>query len=134
MNKPSSLGFLLISLNMLCCSNVAKRFNETIWHDKTERYAISENLVDSCNQLSLITRERNYKRLECIKRIGDNDHFIIAETSNTGVGLNYWIINKDKDGIELLANQIVQGPYNLIDFTNLEKALGIDSLKFQEIK
>jgi len=67
-----------------------------------------------------------------VSKVGDDDHFIIAETTNTNNTVQYWILNKDKDKIELSANQIVEGPFSLTEFTNHKKELKIDSLNFQK--
>lgn len=125
--------FLRFSVCLLSCDEILHRSYKTLWLDKGNHYAIMKNMVDtSCNVLSIITRERNFKRLECVSGIDDDDHFIIAETTNAGKAVQYWIINKDKDKVELVASQIVEGPFNLIDFKAREKELGINNLNFQK--
>lgn len=133
MNTCRLIPILFLSIGMICCRDILKRFNNAVWHDKSEQYAITENMADSCNALSLITRDQSYKRLECVSRIGDDDHFIIAETIHATKVSQYWIINKDKDAIELSANQIVEGPFDLAEFTKREKELGIQDLQFQKL-
>jgi len=130
MSAFRTILILLFSTGMICCRDILKRFNNAVWHDKSGQYAITENMADSCNALSLITRDQNYKRLECVSRIGDDEHFIIAETIHAPKVSQYWIINKDKDAIELSARQIVEGPLNLAELTNREKELGIQDLQF----
>jgi uncharacterized membrane protein YheB (UPF0754 family) len=116
-------------------SNILKRSKESIWLDKSGRYAIIVSTIanlDSCNTLSIITRTQDFKRLDCISKIGDNDQFIIEETKNTQNIVQYWIINKDKDKPELPSNQIVEGPLSLTKFADRKKELKIDSLSFQK--
>ena len=133
MKKDRNLPFLIVSIVICSCHSMATKFNEAIWHDKSGSYVISENMADSCNTLSLITRDQNYMRLKCVMRIGDDDHFIIAETKSVDRGLQYWIINKEKDRIDLTADHITEGPYNLTDFTKREIELGIQNLTFQKV-
>jgi len=129
----ASLIFTL--LKSFSVSNILKRSKESIWLDKSGRYSVIVSTIanlDSCNTLSIITRTQDFKRLDCISKIGDNDQFIIAETRNTQNIVQYWIINKDKDKPELPANQIVEGPLSLTKFTDRKKELKIDSLNFQK--
>jgi hypothetical protein len=90
-----------------------------------------ENMTDTCKILSLITREKDFARLQCITAIADDEHFIIGETVNTNKVLQYWIINKEKDNIKMKADQIVEGPFDLLSFTSRKKELGIAYLNFQ---
>jgi len=116
-------------------NNILKRSKDTIWKDKSGQYAVIISTItslDSCNTLSIITRTQNFRRLDCVSKIGDNDHFIIAETINTKKIEHYWIINKDKDVPELSATQSVEGPFSLEKFNERKKELKIDSLNFQK--
>lgn len=129
------VSVLFTLLKSFSFSNLLRRSKESIWLDKTGHYSIIVSTIsnlDSCNTLSIITRTQDFKRLDCISKIGDNDQFIIAETKNTQNIVQYWIINKDKDRPELPANRIVEGPFSLSEFTNRKEELKIESLNFQK--
>ena len=116
--------------------NILKRSQKSIWNDNSGQYSLivsSITSLDSCNKLSIVTRTNDFKRLDCVSKIGDNEHFIIAETINVKNIAQYWIINKDKDKPELPASQVEEGPLSLTEFTNRKKELKIDTLNFQKI-
>ena len=125
------LILLLLLVSLVCCQDILQRSYKAVWHDKSGRYTIKENMTDTCKILSLITREKDFERLQCITAIADDEHFIIAETVNTNRVLQYWIINKGKDNIKMKADQIVEGPFDLLSFTSRKKELGIAYLNFQ---
>jgi len=147
-NKNKKTGFVIFSILLLACvvfivlflksyslSSILKRSKESIWHDKSGRYSVTESTIttiDTCNVLSLITRNQSFRRLNCISKIGDDEHFIIAETTNANGGLQFWILDKDKDKVGLPANQIIVGPFSLTEFAYQKKQLKIDSLNFQK--
>lgn len=115
--------------------NILKRSQESIWSDKSGQYSVIVSTItslDSCNKLSIVTRTNDLKRLDCVSKIGDNEHFIIAQTINAKNIVQYWIINKDKDKPDLPANQVVEGPLSLTEFANRKKEIKIDSLNFQK--
>lgn len=127
--------FVLLLVKSFGISNILKRSKESIWNDKSGQYSVIVSTItslDSCNTLSRVTRTNDSKRLDCILQIGDNDHFIVAETTNRQNIVQYWIINKAKDKPDLPANQVVEGPFSLTEFTNRKKELKIDSLNFQK--
>jgi len=129
------LSVIFFFIKSISFSSILQRSNESIWVDKSGRYSTSVSTIrslDSCNTLSLITRSQDFKRLNCVSKIGDDDHFIIAETINTDGALAYWILKKDKDKVELSANQAVDGPFTFTEFSNQKKELQIDSLNFQK--
>ena len=147
-NKNKKVATIIYSVLILVCviftlllvkpfgiSNILKRSKESIWSDKSGQYSVIVSTItslDSCNTLSIVTRTNDFKRLDCVSKIGDNEHFIIAETINVKNIVQYWIISKDKDKPDLPANQVVEGPLSLTEFTNRKKELKIDSLNFQK--
>jgi hypothetical protein len=122
--------FFLLS-GSFCCQDILQRSYKAVWHDKSGRYTIKENMTDTCKILSLVTREKDFERLQCLTKVGDDEHFIIAETIDINQVLQYWIINKEKDNIEMKTSQIVEGPFDIIKFTNRKKELGIAKVNFQ---
>ena len=130
--KASKLILAITIITILPgCENLLSKSRETVWLDKNHKYSISNTSidnVDSCNRLSIMTRERNYDRLSCITKVGDNDHFIIVGTKDD----KFWILNKDKDSSNLNPNQILEGPFDSIPFMDRKKQLSIADLDFQK--
>ena len=146
MRKPSRIILVIVLIiivvflivnRILDLKSILKSSHDILWSDKSNKYLVWEysikdlDIHDSCNKLSFVTTEgKEYKRLECIFKIGGNDHFIIAQT-NQNTNIKYWIINKDKDNSKLMPAQIVEGPLDSIQFIIRKREFNINEIDFQ---
>src|SRR6516164_5791610 len=100
MNKTKLSVFALFLSLILSCRSIISRSKDSLWNDPDGNYSVLTSTVealDTCNTLSMVTREKNYDRINCISQIGANDHYIIAETKTSKELIQYWIINKMND-------------------------------------
>ena len=127
MNITNLSVFILLLTLILSCRNIISRSKDSLWNDPDGNYSVLTSTVDgldTCNTLSMVTRERDYERINCISQIGANDHYIIAETKTSKGLTQYWVINKMKDNIEVKPGEVVEGPFTLFEFNNRKKNMG----------
>jgi hypothetical protein len=122
----------MLFINSLVLTGCFDLIEWKYWSD--ENYSVTINPGTASSKTLYYDLENNNAigRVDFVKRIGSNKKYIIVESTKSEKDntIQYCILNKEKDSKYLNGDEIMEGPYSLLNFNKKKKELGISQLYF----